>query len=74
MPMTTKRGRMIIYLDGLLPLKSHDFSITRTCKIIMTKLKSSYLHYLSPHGLKLGRMVTYLDGLLPKTSLDSLIM
>ena len=33
-PMATKLGRMITYLDGLLPIKSHDPLITCSCKII----------------------------------------
>ena len=32
-PTTTKLGRMVTYLDGLLPIKSHDPFITRPYKI-----------------------------------------
>ena len=33
MPMATKLGRMINYLEGLLPVKSHNPFITWTFKI-----------------------------------------
>ena len=32
-PMATKLGRMMTYLNELLPLKSHDTLITWTCEI-----------------------------------------
>ena len=32
-PMATKFGRMVTYLDGLLPIKSHDSLIMWSCKI-----------------------------------------
>ena len=32
-PMATKLGRIVTHLDGLLPIKSHDPLITRSCKI-----------------------------------------
>ena len=31
--MATKLGRMVAYLDGLHPMKSHDSLITWSCKI-----------------------------------------
>ena len=31
--MATKLGRMVTYLDGLLPIKSHDPLITWSCEI-----------------------------------------
>ena len=31
--MTTKRGRMVTYLDYLLPIKSNDHVITWFCEI-----------------------------------------
>ena len=34
MLIATKRGTMITYRDGLLPIKSHDPYITSSCKII----------------------------------------
>ena len=33
-PMVTKLGRMVTYLDGLLPIKSHDPLITCCCEIM----------------------------------------
>ena len=32
-PMTTKLGKMVTYLDGLLPIKSHDPLIAWPCKV-----------------------------------------
>ena len=55
--MTTKLGRMVVHLDGLLPIKSHDPARSHD------KLKLLYLHYAVPMAMKLGRMVTYLEGL-----------
>ena len=33
-PMVTKLGRMVTYIDGLLPIKPHDPLITWSCKIM----------------------------------------
>ena len=49
-PMTTKLVRMVNYLDGLLPLKSHHPLIMWSCKIMRQETKLIYLHYHSAHG------------------------
>ena len=46
MSMATKLGRMVTYLDDLLPIKSHDPLITQSFEIIL----SLYLHYHSAYG------------------------
>ena len=61
--MATKRGRMITYLDGLLPIKSLDSLITWSCEITW-ETKSIILNTTVLMVTKLGRMVTYLQGLL----------
>ena len=33
-PMTTKLDRMVAYLDGLLPIKSHDPLLAWSCEIM----------------------------------------
>ena len=49
--MAPKLSRMLTYLNGLLPIKSHYFLITWYCKTTITV----------PLATKLGRMVTYLN-------------
>ena len=53
MPMATKLGWIIIYLDGLLPIKSHDPLITWSCKITWQAkiIISSLPQYLWPQNL-----------------------
>ena len=57
--MVTKRGRMMIYLEGLstVVLQGH----VPTKNISTTRV---------PMANKLGRIITYLDGLLPAKSHD----
>ena len=70
-PMTTKLGRMVTYLEGLLPIKSHDPLILCCSKI--TWQTKSIIPPL-PHCLtKLDRMVTCLEGLAPIKSNEPLI-
>ena len=45
-PMVTKLGRMVTYLEGLQPIKSDDPLIT-CLRRSLNKLKPLYLHYLS---------------------------
>ena len=62
--ITTKFDRMITYLDGLVPTKSHDPLLMRSCGIHVTNQN----HYIStasvPVTTKLGTVVTLLEGLL----------
>ena len=48
--MSTKLGRIVTYLDGLLPIKSHDSFISTIRAFMAAKVRS---------------MVTYPYGLLP---------
>ena len=47
--MATKFGRMVTYLDDLLPLKSYDPFMTWSCKITW-QIKALYLQYHSAYG------------------------
>ena len=38
--MATRLGRMVIYLDGLLPIKSHGLLITWSCRYIFNNTVS----------------------------------
>ena len=60
--MATKLGKMVIYLDVLLPIKSHYPLIT-----------FFIFHTTVPMATKPGRMITYLDRLIPIKSHDLLI-
>ena len=83
--MDTKLGRMVTYLDGFLPVKSHDALVTWSYRIMwQTKIRSHGLarscenkKYIFTTTIfmatKLGRMVTYLDYLLPTKSNDHII-
>ena len=63
-PMATKLDRMVTYLNGLVPVKSHSHLITWFCKITwQTKIIKSSLPLST--ASKLDRMITYLDELLP---------
>ena len=61
--MALKLGRMLTYLERLLPTKSHDDIITRTCKITWQEK-----HYITNTKMlivtKLGRDVIYHEGVL----------
>ena len=61
--MFTKLGRMVIYLDGLVPITTHDCLITWSCKITW-QTKTIISPSTVPMVTKLGRMVVYLGGLL----------
>ena len=63
--MTTKHGSIVTFLDGLLPIKSHDPFISLIRSRDKLKLVSA--------ANKLGRMVTYLDVLLTIKPDDILI-
>ena len=72
-PMATKLGRMMTYLDWLLPIKSHDHMITWSCKITwQTKV---IIYPLTPifMGINFGRVGIYNEELASIKSLDPLI-
>ena len=75
MHMATKLGKMVSYLDGLKPIKSHDSLITWFCKV---RLQTN--HYFSTtrvfDATRRDRMIliTYPDKRLLVKSLDPLIM
>lgn len=49
-PTVTKLGSMVTYIEGLLPVKSHDTLITRSCKITL-QTKTPPPHCLWPPNL-----------------------
>ena len=71
--MATKPGRIIAYLNELLPIKSQNLLITWSCKV-MWQTKN---HYISTTTVliatKFDRMITYFNGLLPTKSHNILI-
>ena len=73
MPVATKLGRMITYLDRLLAIKSHDLLITWSCEITWQTN-----HFIStttvPKATKLFRMVIHLERLWNIKSYKALIM
>ena len=71
--MVHKFGRMITYLEELLPIKSHDTFITWSYKITWQNetIISPLSQYLQ--SSKRGSMLTSLDGLLSKNSHEPLI-
>ena len=57
--MAIKLGRMMIYLEVLLPIKSPDLLVKWSCKITrQTKISTTTM----PMANKLGRMVVYHKG------------
>ena len=60
MAITTRLGKIVAHLDGLLPIKAHDLLITWSCDI--TWQAKTIISSLSQHTTKIGRMVTYLEG------------
>ena len=64
MRITAKRGKMMGYVDGLVPQESLDSLITYS-----VKLRDRLNQYISiatvPKATKLGRMVTSLTRVLP---------
>ena len=70
--MTTKLGRMVAHLNGLLSIKLHDTLITWSCDF-MWKAKTIISPLPQPVSTNLGRMVTYLEGLLSKKSHNILV-
>ena len=72
LPMATKLGRMVVYFDELLPIKSHDPLNTWSYKITWwTKIISSLSLRIVT---KYGKMVIYLNEFLPIKSHDPLII
>ena len=64
LPMITKLDRMVIYLDGLLFIKSHDPLIMWSHKIYC-QIKNHYIFTTTVSiATRLGRMVTHPNGLL----------
>ena len=71
--MATKLGRMVIYLDRLLIIKSYKALIMWSCKVTwQTKNHHISITRLSV-ATKLGRTIASLDGFLPIMSHDPLI-
>ena len=66
-PMATKLGRMVTYLEGLLPIKSHD---TLTSWILRDH---NIFTITVPIATNRGRILTYLEGLAPRKLLDPLV-
>ena len=81
MPIATKLGKTVTYLDELLSIKLHDPSITWSCeiagqpKIIICPMTTKHGDSITTISMatKLGRMVTYLDYFLPIESNDHII-
>ena len=71
--MTTKLGRMLTYLEGLLTIKSHNALIIWSCKIYVTNEN----YYISATRVlmttKVGRTVAYFESLLTMKSFYTLI-
>ena len=42
MPMTTKPGRIVTYIEKFPPVKSHDLSVTWSCEV---RLQIKYVIY-----------------------------
>ena len=64
MLMTTKRGRLVTYPAGLLPIKSHELLITRCCHITwliqnISNYHSYYCHQTWQGGHKQWGFPTY---------------
>ena len=74
MPIPTKLGKIVAYLDRILLIKLHIPS-TRSLARSRDNLKSLYLHYHNIYVIatKLGKMVTYFDRHLPIKSNDHMI-
>ena len=73
MPMTTKLGKMITYLDGLLTKEVHEHLISWSCSM-MWSTKTIIIFYIRVLiATKLGRMVTYLERLLTIKSFNTLM-
>ena len=70
--MATKFGTLVIYLDGLLTIKSLNALIRWSCKITWQRKNISTTK--DPMATKLGKVITYVDGLIFTKSHDSLIM
>ena len=64
-PMTTKLGRTVTYLNGLLPIKSLDPLITWSCKVTWQAQDNYISPTIMPIATKLDRMMTYLRRLPP---------
>ena len=69
--MATESRRMVIYLDGLLPIQLHDTLTTWPCKI--TWQTNSIYNTRVPVGTKLARMSTSPEQLAPIKLLDPLV-
>ena len=68
-PMDIKTGRMVTYLERLLPTKSHDPSITCS-STSCDKLKPLYLHYNNAYRHQIWQDVSYLQSYLTFWSRD----
>ena len=64
--MTTRLGKMVNYLELLLPMKSHG---SKSSGIAVSRKKSETIHYISfttmPMVTTLDRMVTYCERFSP---------
>ena len=66
--LASKLCRFVTYLEGLLPIKTHE-PFTTWSREFMWQTRtviSLYLHYHVPINTKLWRVVTYLERVLPK--------
>ena len=67
MPLATKPGRMMTYLERLLPKKSHDHIVTYSCKATCTcpLLRPMIVLCTRPMTTKIGKMVIYYEKIPP---------
>ena len=74
--LTSKLCRFVTYLEGLLPIKTHE-PLTTWSREFMRQTRtviSLYLHYHMPINTKLWRVVTYLERVLPKKTSNEQII
>ena len=71
-PMTNKFGRMIISVEGLLPIKSHDPFIIWSCEIAR-QTKIIIPPIVVSMAIKLKSVVSYPNWLLPMKLLNPLV-
>ena len=74
MLMATIRGRMMTYLEWLLPIKSHDHIVMWSCKITwQTKIITHLLINTIPMTINFGRVGIYNEEFPSMKLLDPLI-
>ena len=62
--MAAKLGRMVTYLEGLLPIMSHD---PLSCGLLRSRFETTTTVTIA---IKFGKMLVYLDGIVPIISHD----